>query len=355
MKSTRISIIGHYGANSELTDGQTVKIRSLVSALRTFYPNIKVCIVDTYYLINNKKMLFCWQLLCAIITSSHIIFFPAARGRKYMFCFFYYVSKIFKVKCFHSCIAGSLDVEIIKNKFWIKYLNGFEFNLMESPEQVEKLKSMGIANAEFLPNFKNLTEVVLTDKSDANTSFQVFNFCIFSRILAMKGVEDAVDAVKYIRCNKGVDARLDIYGPIEPGEEVWFESICLQYSDFVSYKGVVHYDKSVEVLKDYFALLFPTRYYTEGMPGTIIDAMYAGVPVIARRWAWCDNMVTNGYNGISYDFDHPEYLKDVLEQIIDNPKIITDMKANCLNKAKEYSPELIIAKIVKKMGLEYSV
>lgn len=351
MNSQRIAVVGHYGASADLTDGQTVKVRSLVSALRTYEPDLELRIADTYYLMNGKIILFCWKLLMCLLTCKHIIFFPAARGRQYMFSFFYYLSKIFDIKCYHNCIAGSLDVEILEHKCWVKYLNEFEYNWMESPAQVQKLQTMGIINAEFLPNFKNLTPVILS-QDICKTPIGEYRFCIFSRILAMKGIEDALDAIRYLRETRGVDAYLDIYGPVECGEESWFETLTLKYRDFMSYKGIVPYDKSVEVIKEYFALLFPTRFYTEGMPGTILDAMFAGVPVIARKWAWCDNMITNGYNGISYDFEHPELLKEILVQIIDDPQKILKMKVNCVAKSNEYSPKLICQTIVEKIGFK---
>lgn len=345
----KIAIIGHYGADTDLCDGQTVKIKSLVSAIQATRPDVNLKIVDTYYMMNSRKLYFCWLLLSTLLTTKHIIFLPAARGRLYMFKFFYYVGKVMGKKLYHDCIAGSLDEELIEHPIWIKYLNSFEYNWMESPEQVEKLKRMGVINAEFLPNFKNLQPVIITD-SIKPISTKTFKFCIFSRVLPMKGIEDAMEAIECLHEKKGVDVYLDIYGPIEKGQEEWFEKALNKYSNICSYKGVVQFEKSVDVLKDYFALLFPTRFYTEGMPGTIIDAMFAGLPVIARRWAWCDNMITNGVNGISYDFEHPELLNDILERIIDNPQIIFDMKKNCVKKAEEYSPKKICQRIFEAMS-----
>ena len=87
------------------------------------------------------------------------------------------------------------------------------------------------------------------------------------------------------------------------------------------------------------------------MPGTIIDAMFAGVPVIARKWKWCDNMITNGYNGLSYDFETPELLQEILLQIVDNPMIILNMKKNCIRKSEEYSPTKICRQIYDAMQI----
>ena len=166
-----------------------------------------------------------------------------------------------------------------------------------------------------------------------------------------KGIEDALRIIQDINNTEGFVARIDVYGPVQPGCEDWFEQIKDTYKNNLDYKGVVDPHDSVDVLKSYFALLFPTQYFTEGMPGTIIDAMFAGIPVIARRWAWCDNMIQSGYNGISYSFDKPELLKDVLLDAVNNPETILSMKENCLKESNKYSEKVIVEEIYKTIYL----
>jgi glycosyltransferase involved in cell wall biosynthesis len=100
-----------------------------------------------------------------------------------------------------------------------------------------------------------------------------------------KGIEDAVDAVRFVNRRYGKTAfSLDIYGPVDPEENEWFENLKQNFPSEIRYCGCVDANKSVDVVKDYFALLFPTRFFTEGIPGTIIDAYAAGVPVISAKW-----------------------------------------------------------------------
>ena len=71
------------------------------------------------------------------------------------------------------------------------------------------------------------------------------------------------------------------------------------FPKYVSYGGKVPFDKSVDILKNYFALLFPTYYDGEGFAGTLIDAFSAGVPVIASDWKYNAEIV-NEKVGIVY-------------------------------------------------------
>lgn len=346
----RISIIGHFGGNENFVDGQTVKVKSLYNAIIKQDP-ISVDIVDTYFVMTHNIFKFLWNLLKCLLLDKKIIFLPAFRGRQYMFAFFYYIGLILHKDIYHDCIAGSLDQEIPNHKKWVKYLNSFKSNWMENPAQVEKLKAAGINNAVYVPNFKNINPLSNDDIITIRYE-KPYRFCTFSRVEEMKGIEDALEAIQCINNKYGeCVAVLDVYGPIQQGQETWFQTVISKYSDICHYKGVVPPDKSVEVLSDYFALLFPTRYYTEGMPGTIIDAMFAGIPVIARRWAWCDNMINNGNNGYTYDFNHPELLKEIIEDVINKPDKLISLKSNCLKEAEKYSESNVLEQIKTLMQI----
>jgi glycosyltransferase involved in cell wall biosynthesis len=76
-----------------------------------------------------------------------------------------------------------------------------------------------------------------------------------------------------------------------------------RFPEYVVYGGVVPFNKSVEVLKDYFAVLFPTYYEGEGFAGTIIDAHSAGVPIIASGGGKPETILATieaGANAITY-------------------------------------------------------
>lgn len=103
------------------------------------------------------------------------------------------------------------------------------------------------------------------------------------------------------------------------------------------------------VLKEYYMLLFPTYWNGEGMPGTIIDALSAGLPIIARRWEFCDDMIDDMLTGLVYEFNQPEELERRIEFAVENPAIIANMKKTCLDKALEYSEDCVIGRIIENI------
>lgn len=85
------------------------------------------------------------------------------------------------------------------------------------------------------------------------------------------------------------------------------------------------------------------------MPGTIIDALSAGIPIIARRWEFCDDMIDDMYTGLVYEFDKPEKLEEKIRFAIMNPTVITTMKRKCLNKSLEYSEDCVMKVILNQL------
>ena len=162
-----------------------------------------------------------------------------------------------------------------------------------------------------------------------------------------KGIEDAVNAVNKI--NKLENRRvfiLDIYGQIDKNQEEWFEKLQSRFPDFIRYGGLIPYDKSTDVLKNYFALLFPTYYEGEGFAGTLIDAMAAGVPVIASDWKYNKEIVEDGKTGIIM---HNSLEKELLN-ILQEKEQWMRMKKLCVLEAKKYLPSVALQPLIENLN-----
>ena len=142
---------------------------------------------------------------------------------------------------------------------------------------------------------------------------------------------------------------LDIYGRIDDGYVERFEKVLKQVTNAIQYKGMVPYDKSVDAIKDYYALLFPTYWKGEGFPGTIVDAFSAGLPVIATNWNCNGEIIENKKNGLLYPNLEIKNLKEAICWLIDNKDEMNEFKNNCLISAEKYQPDEYIRKIVDKI------
>lgn len=341
----RIAVVGHFGGNESFYDGQTVKTIAIYDALKR-YGIQKIDKIDTFY-IRRNPLKFAIQFAKAAAVDKKFIVLLSDKGRKVLFPILYTMSKAGK-DVYHYGIGGRLAREVREKENWKKYVSSFKGNWLESIELVEDLRAQGVNNAIYLPNFKKLH---ILQKSELRKEYSApYKLCTFSRVMAEKGIEDAIAAVQKINNIYGKQiVTLDIYGQIDKGYVERFNEV-IKKSDSCNYCGVVDADKSVEAIKDYYLLLFPTRWRHEGIPGTIIDGMSAGLPVVARRWQYCDEMIRHGYNGYSYDFDKPELLMDTILYAINHKEETIRMKANCVDKAYEYSEEKVIRQVVEILG-----
>lgn len=340
----KIALVGRVATGIELYDGQTVKTRSLYNLLKEIEDVEQIFLVDTY---EYKKHFFkaFLQSFKILVNCEKIVLSISINGRKFFFPYFYYLNKIFKRDIYHSLIGGRLAQNIKEHPSWKKYVNSFKVNWVESRKIVDDLKMIGVNNAEYLPNFKHIRTLTINELQ--KYSKERYAFCTFSRVQERKGITDAIEAIKAINNQYGNQiAELDIYGPIDEEYAFKFNKLIEANKGIVNYKGCINANESVEVIKDYYALLFPTRYFNEGIPGTIIDAFAAGVPVIARKWHYCDEMISDKVNGLIYDFDKPEMLVEIIRFAINHGELMSEMKINCLKKSQEYMYESVKLQII---------
>ncbi len=340
----RVTIIGHFGGKKEYCDGQTVKTKTVCSSL-SLNEHFQVAVLDTYYA--RRTPSFWVKLLGNLIFSDCLIFLLARNGRKYLFPIMYFVSLLGKITINYT-IGGKLYEEALEKKHYRKYISGFTENWVESFYLLNNLKKIGIDNAVYIPNFKKISPLSVNEVV-YNRYRKPFKLCIFSRVCEEKGIEEAIAAVTEINREFGERVcLLHIYGPVAKEFQEKFTSSLKLSPEEVFYMGVVSPEQSVNVIKNYYALLFPTRTFTEGMPGTIIDAFCAGVPVIARAWASCEEMVIDGETGYTYSFDKPQLLKRRIIDSLEDQNWLK-MRRNCLKKVLEYDEKLVCEKIIRRI------
>ncbi len=346
-----IAIIGHFGGKKQFNDGQTIKTCNVYNGLISF--GIGVYKVDTYY-IKHNPIIFMWRLFISLLKCKKYIVLLSINGRKYLFPILYLLKKILDKQIYHYAIGGRLADEVMQRPNLKKYVKNFDSNWVESKIIVEKLEKQEVKNVFYIPNFKNIKPLSIAEISEQ--LHDPIKFCIFSRVMKEKGVQDAMEAIEHINLNKNSTiAILDIYGPIDSSFKYDFEELLKKHNVSCQYKGIISADKSIEVLKNYDTLLFPTHYKREGIPGTIIDALCAGLPIIARKWNYCEEMLIHLKTGLIYDFDKPEKLIECMQYVIDNPRQICDMKKICVKEAKKYTADMCMPIILDKLDLKKKV
>lgn len=345
----KVSVLGHFGEGTTLLNGQTVKTKIITEELQRQLGQDQVMKIDTHG--GWKTLLKApFQVLRALKNSTNVLIFPAQNGLRVYAPLLACFRKWFpRRKLHYVMIGGWLPHFLTKRQQLAKRLKRFDAIYAETSVVKAALEKQGFTNVSVLPNCKKLTP--LAEEELVYPSEMPYQLCTFSRVMKEKGIEDAVDAVRTVNEALGYQAfSLDVYGQIDAAQTEWFEGVKQQFPPYVRYCGCVNAEQSVEVLQHYFALLFPTRFYTEGVPGTIIDAYAAGIPVISARWESFADVIEEGVTGIGYELNHTNQLVDILFRVVQDPCVLSDMKKQCLYKAKEYLPEVVVRSILERFA-----
>ncbi len=341
-----LSVIGHLGFGENLLNGQTVKTKIITNELCRVYGQSEVLQFDTH---GGKKTLlkapfYVWKTLQK---SKNVIIMPAHNGLRVFGRLLPIFRRFFKNRKIHYVVIGGWLPQMLESKKSLaKELKKFDGIYVETNTMKNALEAQGFQNVVVMPNCKKLH--ILSEDELVYQISEPYKVCTFSRVTKEKGIEDAINAIKAVNEKFGRTVyELDIYGQVDAGQTEWFETVKKTFPPFVKYQGIVPFDQSVEVLKNYFALLFPTHFFTEGIPGTVIDAYAAGVPVISSMWESFADVIDDQITGIGYTFGSVNELTDLLSRISEKPQMILDLKKACITKAEKFTPEKVIGILLR--------
>ncbi len=343
----KIAIIGLFCNGLAVSDGQSIKTRIVAQEIEKTVGAACVKRIDTCGWKKHPHQLL-FRCMAAVRETAHVIFLTDAGGIKVFPWLLLGINSIYGRKLHYIVIGGWLVGFLKEHPFLAACLRRMDNVFVETGALEKGLHQLGFQNVHLLPNFKNL--ICLNEEELVYPDREPYPFCTFSRVMEEKGIADAVKAIQAVNGFFGRPVcTLDIYGSIDPGQKEWFRKLSSEFPAEIRYCGVVPYDRTVEVLKGYHALLFPTHYATEGIPGTIIDAYAAGVPVIAAQWDGFRDIVDPGRTGLGYPLLDQKGLTNRIREAVQFPEGMTAMKKYCLEKAKEYLPDNVMGTLLEKL------
>ncbi len=347
MVKNKLFIIGHFGFGKELLNGQTVKTKILAKELNDQLGEEEVICVDTHG--SRLKLIKTLLSLFGIAKrTKNAVMLPAHNGVKVLTPILLQLRRMYGIKLHYVVIGGWIS-DMVKGAPSLREgLKKFDGIYVETNTMKLSLEAQGFQNIFVMPNCKKLN--VLSKEELIYAEKPPLKLCTFSRVMRKKGIEDAVNAVKAINSERGSRMyTLDIYGQIDSEQTEWFETLKSEFPEYIKYCGLVDYDKSTETLKDYFALLFPTKFYTEGIPGTIIDAYGAGLPVLSSKWESYGDIIRENETGYCYEFDNYGEFVQKLRNMADDPEAFNKMKTACLEESEKFKPKTVVGEFISHL------
>lgn len=335
-------LCGPFDFDEKATGGQSVKTKEFYFALSEIIGKDKIKILEsTGYKKNPIK--FVLQFYNLMKECENVVLFPARNGIKVFAPLCKTIKKITHTKTYYSVIGGWISNLVDENPKLKESLKDFDCILVETNVMKSDLEKRGLNNAEKLENFKRMNPISETSIKSVSSPVKI---CYFSRVTKEKGIEDAVEAVKTINSDY-IKCIFDIYGPVADGYDAEFERLQSTFTPEIRYMGKIAPEDSVNTLREYDLHIFPTRYKTEGIPGSILDSYFAGVPVVFAKWNSYSDIMKDGITGRGYSMENVRELCGVLNEMVQDEQAIMTMKKNCLQEVVNYLPDTVIKKFLR--------
>lgn len=335
----KAGIIGNFAINKDAKGGQTIRTRVVTNELQDIYGKDEIILLDTE---NWKRQKFTMFLNCVkiAIQCKNIIILPAHNGIKVFIPLFVILKAVFRKKL-HYIVIGAWLANDLEDRNLLRYFTKkIDFVYVQTETLKTNLEKINVINTFIFPNFKKILPIENYVGNESNLSNN--KLCTFSRVNEEKGIKAAIKVIRKINIDMDLNICLDIYGPVDPRFEEEFFNLVLENKEYINYKGSVDYNQSIAILNKYFLLLFPTRYYTEGFPGTIVDSFLAGTPVLASRWESCYDILSEGITGTTYNFNDEADFEYQLIKLLNDNELVNKMKKNCIEESKKYTSTKVI-------------
>lgn len=334
----KIVVLGAFGYSNNQLDGQTIKTRNVYQLLRERYGG-DVKDVDTQDIKRKPWLMF--SLLFNLLTCKTLIILPCLNNLSYLFPALYLLSKVFRYDILSICIGGwQVEYFMGNERFkahprqlkYSKRIKAFMPEMIKVNEDLIQL--LDFKNTEYFPNFRKFTlkDVPQSDHDELRMVFM-------ARINKTKGFETIFKALDILN-KRGDNVTMTFFGQVADEDSKLFYELIANYKNIASYRGALKPDEIHHTLADYDVMLLPTQYYTEGFPGSILDAYIAGIPVIVTEWKHSHEFVAEDRSGFIVPFG--ECVDDLVERIerfLKDKDLLYQMKRNAQKECLKYSED----------------
>jgi glycosyltransferase involved in cell wall biosynthesis len=327
-------------------NGQTIKTRMLSESLVRVLGSSAVEVLDTSSALRNPVR-FYWRARQRFADATQIIVVPGPRGVHVLLSLFLRWRKRQHKDIRYVVIGGFLPDFVEKHSTLRDVCSQLDGIYVETQSMADRLTQLGLGNVTVLPNFR-LFDLQMTRSYEPACKPLRLVFC--ARIFKEKGIEEAIEAVNRLNTQSDAPvAALDVYGPIDDSYKRRLAEL-LENSQGSRYLGVLATSRIYNVLQRYDLMLFPTYYYGEGFPGSILDAFIAGVPVVASDWAYNSEIVEHGRTGAICRARSSEDLAEAVRRYVDTPFLLAEMRQHCIARARQYHADEALKPLLTDIG-----
>lgn len=163
---------------------------------------------------------------------------------------------------------------------------------------------------------------------------QQFNIAFISRVEESKGLDTLKEIASLLESlDMGGIFHINLFGS---KTDSYFDSH-LKSSKIIHYNGVLQPKDVIPTLRKSDLLIFPTHYDGEGCPGILVEALSAGLPIVASDWKYNNEFVEDGINGFLCETFNSQAYVDAILAIYNNHQLASFMSKQSYRKSFEFS------------------
>ena len=258
-----------------------------------------------------------------------------------------FVARLFHKPFYLKPVGAGLDLFIKKQKkifqkYLLSVLHATNGILTQTRLLKDDLRELGCQNTYYLPGCRPLLPITPVRK-DGSTEFRMI---FLGHITRLKGPLVLLDALKVLSETCDEQVTCDFFGPIVDDVRDEF-LIGIKSVSNAHYCGVAEPGTGPQLIANYDALVLPTYYETEGHPGVLIEAMFAGVPVISTQARTFTELVTDGINGFLVPPQDSRTLAQAIRNLVVDPSLRKEMGQANSRKGQEFRADIVVAQLLK--------
>lgn len=204
--------------------------------------------------------------------------------------------------------------------------------------EVTKAKESKIFVGTYLvPDIKALLASKDFDSQLIDWHQQKTTFLSIGQLIPRKGIRFLLEACKILAQDENRSFILLIVGEGNQRKELENYVNENNLQKLVKFLGAVDYSQLGSYLQKSEVFVFPTLEDIWGM--VVPEAMAFGKPILCSKWAGSAEMLIDGENGYFFDPYKSEVLAQLMQQFIDNPKLISSMGQKSQQLMYSHTPQ----------------
>ena len=256
--------------------------------------------------------------------------------------------------CYIRPFGGSLDMfcralPSVLRKILISTLRHADGVIVQTQLLSQGLGPLIGSSVPIAPGYRALSESDLTQSTSSRETSEV-RICYVGHVREEKGVLVLLESLRHLSDSGKNPVHCDLYGPIYESIDDRFRA-ALERTPSAQYKGVLPGDRVIPTMRTYDALVFPSYYQGEGHPGVLVEAMIAGLPIIASEFRSLPELVEHEVNGLLVDPMNVKSLVDAISKIADDQHLRKAMADKGRQMAERYDSKTVVQMILRTVGM----